>query len=540
MGWFSDLMEDLDRPANAIQGYFVGAKRDDETRFEGLKRGWNQEENYDFEQLVSEDLAKQKFSERDALGKASYLLTGTANLLVDPLNLIGGGMFTKGVKGVDDAIKAGADVNPDAMKGFTASSIPNFIQGYYGKTQRTVDVVEAMKQGLLTDSMKFTTPFQKQVLMQADDVIRSSSNIRRYEAGKKLTGFMKTGAYGGMNLLSNALSPYSRALYRSEGINKGLLEGSFLSHKNDKNIELVHRALANAHILEQSGIVGGKQILSDFNKFLGVRGYQPFKKGQYGKLTKGMTAGLGGVPTKQEYSFIEKHIGSVWKDGKGIPFKDSKGTKLYIKRGGFEDRGRGMNKSGRHYDDVLGGLDARFNAMQRTLTDANPKNLKELKKLLEGADYRGNSKPIFKIDKESGNVWTNYGLKGSSITEGGVNVIVGVKPNGKFIMSVSDEHNFLEKIPGMSKLLPNRVLAVTPPFVGDIRNPVKKLTPLANATLKRRVQDQDKFNWAEQLTELQYALPKSADLAYEKARQQAGVGAGLMSVPQYQGNNSND
>ena len=531
MGWFSDLMEDLDRPANAIQGYFVGAKRDDETRLEGLKRGWNQEENYDFEQLWDEDLADKGYYERGNLDRLSYVASGALNLLVDPLNLIGGGMFTKGAKGVDKAVKEGADVNPDAMKGFTASSVPNFIQGYYGKTQRTVDVVDAMKQGLLTDSMKFTTPFQKQVLIQADDIIRSSDNIRRYEAGKKVTGFMKTGAYGGMNVLSNALSPYSRALYRSEGINKGLLESPFLSHKPDKDIELVHRALANAHILEQSGRVGGKQILSDFNQFLGVRGYQPFKKGQYGKLSKGIVAGLGDLPTSQEYSFIEKHIGSVWKDGKGIPFKDSKGTKLYIKRGGFEDRGRGMNKSGRHYDDVLGGLDARFNAMQRTLMDANPKNLKELKKLLEGADYRGKSSPAFKIDKESGNVWTSYGLKGSSITEGGVNVIVGVKPNGKFIMSVSDEHNFLEKIPGMSKLLPNRVLAVTPPFVGDIRNPVKRLTPLAKKSLEKNVKDQDKFNWKEQLTEIQYAVPKSADLAYEQARQQRGIGAGLMAVP---------
>ena len=83
----------------------------------------------------------------------------------------------------------------------------------------------------------------------------------------------------------------------------------------------------------------------------------------------------------------------------------------------------------------------------------------------------------------------------------------------------------------MSKLLPNRVLAVTPPFVGDIRNPVKKLSPLAKKSLERNVKDQDKFNWKEQLTELQYAVPQSADLAYEQARQQRGIGAGLMAVP---------
>jgi len=51
MGWFTDTLNAIDKPSNALQGYFVGGKRKDETRFEGMIRGWNQEENYDFEQL---------------------------------------------------------------------------------------------------------------------------------------------------------------------------------------------------------------------------------------------------------------------------------------------------------------------------------------------------------------------------------------------------------------------------------------------------------------------------------------------------------
>ena len=121
MGWFSDLMEDLDRPANAIQGYFVGAKRDDETRFEGLKRGWNQEENYDFEQILDEDLAKKGYYERGGADRLKYMAFGAANLIVDPLNLVGAGLFTKGLKGAEKAVKAGADVQEGAMKGFALS-----------------------------------------------------------------------------------------------------------------------------------------------------------------------------------------------------------------------------------------------------------------------------------------------------------------------------------------------------------------------------------------------------------------------------------
>ena len=45
MGWFTNALQAIDKPSNAIQGFFVGGMRDDETRFEGMMRGWNQEEN---------------------------------------------------------------------------------------------------------------------------------------------------------------------------------------------------------------------------------------------------------------------------------------------------------------------------------------------------------------------------------------------------------------------------------------------------------------------------------------------------------------
>ena len=38
MGWFTDTLNALDKPSNALQGLAVGG-------FEGLQRGWNQEEN---------------------------------------------------------------------------------------------------------------------------------------------------------------------------------------------------------------------------------------------------------------------------------------------------------------------------------------------------------------------------------------------------------------------------------------------------------------------------------------------------------------
>lgn len=63
----------------------------------------------------------------------------------------------------------------------------------------------------------------------------------------------------------------------------------------------------------------------------------------------------------------------------------------------------------------------------------------------------------------------SFSKPGTSITEGGVNIWAKIKPNGKIIGVMSDEHNLFEKLPYMNRAVPNRVVAVTPPMVANIR-----------------------------------------------------------------------
>ena len=208
MGFWSEAFKNIDRPSNALQGLAVGG-------MEGLKRGWGQEENYDFEQMWNADLQKKGWSEREGLGeKGSYVASTIANILVDPLNLLPIGLLTKGTRAVNKAKQMGANIDKSAMKGAFISSFPNYIQGRYGPTVRTKEVMKSLDDGLLSDvTIKGVTPAQG------------------YGALKHKTGFAKTGVAGIKNIIKNALDPNARALYRSHNINKGLMESAYLSPK---------------------------------------------------------------------------------------------------------------------------------------------------------------------------------------------------------------------------------------------------------------------------------------------------------------------
>ena len=542
MGWFGDLLETIDRPSNALQGFAVDG-------VEGLKRGWSHEENYDFEQLIDEDLAKKAWSERNKKEKASYIFTGLANLVVDPLNAIPLGMLTKGAKAMKAGSKAGANVQSGAMKGLFSSSFPNYIPSHYGLSAEGKVVEANLKKGFLTGK-----GIDIPVAQQADDWIRTGVDKGGYALAKKAEGLGQTVKEGFTNYGKTLMDPEAMALYRSEGINKNMLTNPNMLSPKAKEIELVHRAFYNAHILEQSGKVGSKQVLKDFNQNLGVHGYQPYTKGSYHKLSKGYGGGIGGA-SKAEHTYIENHINSVWKD-KGIPINRDKGkTKIFIKKGGHQDKGMGVGgRSGMHYDDITLSSMA-FTDIARALGNKTPQSLDELKDILEKGTYR-DSNLKFTVDKDTGNVWTSFSKKGSSITEGGVNAVVGIKPNGQFILSVSDEHNFLEALPVvgrvMKKKLPNRIIAVTPPLVDNIAkykwkdmgvakpaNSVKAVDEIQPELPIFQMNKPAGHSWGDEIQKVTGTTANPADILYEQGRLKkklgfAGLTTGMLGTTDYE------
>ena len=83
-GFFESALSGIDKPSNAMQGLFIEG-------LEGAKKGWNQERNYDYEELYTDEFRKNN-------PEFSYYSSGLLNLLVDPLNFIPLGMLAKGVK----------------------------------------------------------------------------------------------------------------------------------------------------------------------------------------------------------------------------------------------------------------------------------------------------------------------------------------------------------------------------------------------------------------------------------------------------------
>jgi len=525
MGWFTGLLENIDRPSNALQGLAVDG-------VEGLKRGWGQEEDYDFEQMWSEDLAKQKgYYERDNWGRTSYAVSAALNLLVDPLNLLPVGLLKKGTQAVKNAKQMGANVDKSAMKGSFVSSFPNYIQGHYAATDRTKEVMKALDEGLLSGVK-----------------IKGAPLSSHYKKAKKRTGFAKTGLAGVGNIVKNSLSPEARALYRSHNINKGMMQGKYLSNKDNKDLELIHRALYNAHIAEQSGTVGSKTLLKDFMKRVEYQGYTPFKEGTYHKVSKGRVMG-GQAITKDEANMLEDIMGRVWVDGKGIKASDDASTRVFIKR-------PSSPKGGQHVNDLKVGNSKDFNIVRKLFED-NSKAMRGMN-IDELAEYLTESTgKVFKPDEKTGQVWSNFSMTGSSITEGGVNVAFGIKPSGRFIASVSDEHNFLEKIKWVPKKgplkgkdifpvgkmvsssLPNRIVMMTTPVTGKITKFKRaegsgaKKTIYEKARVARDKEMKDE-KWLTALGSITDAKATRPDLMYETGRQYQGIGAGsagLFSLP---------
>jgi len=323
-------------------------------------------------------------------------------------------------------------------------------------------------------------------------------------------------------------SPSSRAKYREQGITtssqqimKRAREGSkskletliynlppFKSLKGSKNIEKgTPRAIAQGQYLgrihAQSGRVGGSDLIDEIMRRSDVAETVDYYFGAYADSVrnnklKPYPKDSAGQPKKmpikmsnEDLDFIEEHFGRVWTEpsqrvggGPEVPFRDAETPILAIK-----NPGKGGSYTGKHYDDVL--QNAPFvSKVEKIFKDRDNVSADELFSLLnaEAAVSQGlkETKRRYSVAGQAadGGVWITGSRPGSAITEGGINYLVKVTRDGKLIGVMSDEHNLFEGIAGkiqkftagviptlnvMKHLLPNRIIAVTPPMIRDLK-----------------------------------------------------------------------
>lgn len=406
-----------------------------------------------------------------------------------PSNALGVGLVTKGVNRVRGAAQDAIDYfGSDAGRGGATASIANYIDNFYGPsgTDTKADKAISALSGVSPDKVRGTR--------------------------QKITGVFNWGARSAVDGLEYILNPEARAMYKEMGITPGSQRHVARALADDA----IHKAAAQvqytSHIGQQAGRRGA--VASEVKTIMeksGVTDYFAYTPGSYASAIKqgqlyptsnGRKSSMGANDLK----FIEDHFGSVWKapDAKGadVPFKDAEGTILLIKAPGLG------TQTGDHYNDIIkaGGyvgdlyrsfqkhknkpsLEQLWTDLKKT-SDAN-KKYNSKKKNHEPRKWTLSEKSNSLENVKENGIWLTNSKKGRAYTEGGINYLVKVKPNGNIFAVMSDEHNFLENIVAkgdklarkvtrreqganliaqFEKVLPHRLVAVTPPMQANIFN----------------------------------------------------------------------
>ena len=445
---------------------------------------------------------------------------GITDVVADPLNVIGTGLFTKGAKAVKKL--AGAD----SGKGMLSANLDNYIPDFYGTGGRDLTRVE-----------KMVGPAVKKYKPNIPDELLG-------DASAKVVGTAKAMVKGGARAAKSLVSPSDRALWKGTGISKGgqdVIKGHLKGGDRGQA-----KAVAEANYQLHNAFQGGRKgathpALEAVGKKSNLETYTPNDPGTIeGWMGKHAGSHLDDsgkyVPNEMSQAdakYIEDHVMRDWDGADGIVMKKP-----------------ASKQSGDHRNDALsaknpsvGGINRSFAAMDKADTPKTVDNLLaelEKQKAVRGKkvakDKKLSNYDVLGAD-ETG-VWLRTSKPGSAITEGGVNILTKVTPEGEYFSIVSDKHDFLEKVPvlgkAVSKYLPNDLVAVTPPMYAHVyKKPLKEAgktgkspyrlssTEIANAN--KKVPDS---TWNEDLAAIANARPDDALVRAEELKQAGGMMVG--------------
>ncbi len=386
------------------------------------------------------------------------------------------------VRGMTTAAKAGRRVDEltgaDSGKGMLLSSANNVIPGYYGP-EKAASVAAWVPNQVIGTVRDMASPDSRAKYREQGITTSSQQIMQRAREGA--TSKLETFIYN--------LPPF-KSLKRGKDIEKGtaraIAQGQYLGRIHEQSGRR-GKAVALGEVMRRSDVAEvvdyypGAYADSVRNNRL-----KPYPKDSAGQKKK--------MPLKmsnEDLDFIEDHFSTVWTEpsqriggGPEVSFKDAETPILAIK-----NPGDGRSTTGRHHMDVL--YNAPFVSKAKKIFEGrNNVSPDELFSLLnaEAAVSRGlkdeRKRYSVKGQAADGGVWITGSRPGSAITEGGINYLVKVTTDGKLIGVMSDEHNLFEGIAGkiqkktgglvptlraMKHLIPNRLIAVTPPMVKDLK-----------------------------------------------------------------------
>jgi hypothetical protein len=440
------------------------------------------------------------------------------DVVADPLNAVGAGLFTSGVRGARKI--AGAS----SLAGNTFSAARNFIPNFYGPSKTAqptlVDELIMQNQNTLGHLPKIGPKIRN--LETAQD----SANMR-----EKAGSFINWAVDSAGRALSQTVSPTARANYRQNQVTQTMQDTAreaLQSGGSRDTAKAVAQSQATENIANQAGRTGAKsEAVEDLNRrsFL----TEPVKatEGSYVKLIRDNkitgTYAKSGQPvgvSNKDLQIVEDHVMRVWKDRQGRSVSETPTADIRIKNPGSGDQ-----VTGSHVLDFRqkSGVHRAMNALYKD--NPNP-TLEETWKHLKDSGIKLHPQSKTLEDARENGIWVTGSFSGNAITEGGVNYIAKVNPNGRVMAVISDEHNFLEKTPVLGPVvdaaLPNRSISVTPPIFFDIKKNKGKIDA---------PQPQDKKNVKDSLFDIATARP-SAELLREELKVNAGAattGTGLFT-----------
>lgn len=456
----------------------------------------------------------------------------SVNALLDtvlhPTNFLGAGLLTGGTKAVNRMTGALSG------RGMVPSSPANYIPNFYGAK----DIPEGTAPSMFDETVfknrdriaSVVSPVPKVGPRIAGKLLEAKNPEEIMKGRARTTDFTKWMAQGAARAQDNLLSPEARALYRDTGINRSfrddtraLLQDAEAMSGSSRRPEAkaIAQGQFNYLVGEQAGRQGARgEALEEIRRRSYLTEAVPFEQGSYSDLV--MSKKLSGTvedakgqsrkltPRKADLDFIEEHMGNVWKGRGDEKLKDAATPKLVIKT----PTGK---YTGNHKFDFQQKSGV-FPLMKKIFGENKTPTKEEFYELLQ--KHAGDKVKIHPDSGSKNGYWVTGSFEGTAITEGGVNFIAKVQPNGRIMAVVSDEHNFLEKTPvvgaAVEDALPNRIVAATPPMFFDAKSAAK--TKAAQAETGEQ-------KYREVLEGIATAKPRKEVLRAEQARQ---AGAGML------------